>query len=222
MQSGRVVLDAVDVRCVSLATLRGRVAVVPQELCIFHGSWRQNLDPMGEFEEDELKRVLRLTRLENFLLRTARHCVEALEPGPAMLLCLCRALLRLLQGRSKLLMMDAATCRFSPASDADLTAIILRYCRRRGAATLQVSQRAQQAPLYDEVAVMASGRVVEQGPAKKLWVKDGALRRVAKDQGTERMRKTIDLEGSALLYPPGTHNMYTCCATKLKAWIRQR
>eukprot|EP00439_Symbiodinium_sp_Y106_P083308 s433_g23.t1 len=139
IESGRVVLDAVDVRCVSLATLRGRVAVVPQELCIFNGSWRQNLDPMGEFDEDELKRVLRLTRLENFLLRTASDldatiAPEVLEPGPAaasaVLLCLCRALLRLLQGRSKLLMMDAATCRFNPASDADLTAIILRYCRQ--------------------------------------------------------------------------------------------
>lgn len=199
IESGRVVLDAVDVRCVSLATLRGRVAVVPQELCIFNGSWRQNLDPMGEFDEDELKRVLRLTRLENFLLRTASDldatiAPEVLEPGPAaasaVLLCLCRALLRLLQGRSKLLMMDAATCRFNPASDADLTAIILRYCRRRGAAMLQVSQRAQQAPLYDEVAVMATGRVVEQGPAKKLWVKDGALRRVAKDQGLDSSKMT--------------------------------
>lgn len=150
-------------------------------------------------QQDELKRVLRLTRLENFLLRTASDldatiAPEVLEPGPAaasaVLLCLCRALLRLLQGRSKLLMMDAATCRFNPASDADLTAIILRYCRRRGAAMLQVSQRAQQAPLYDEVAVMATGRVVEQGPAKKLWVKDGALRRVAKDQGLDSSKMT--------------------------------
>ncbi|CAE7222631.1 ABCC5, partial [Symbiodinium pilosum] len=52
LESGRVILDAVDVRCVGLTTLRGRVAVVPQELCLFHGTWRENLDPMGEFEED--------------------------------------------------------------------------------------------------------------------------------------------------------------------------
>ncbi|CAE7344942.1 unnamed protein product [Symbiodinium pilosum] len=53
-----------------------------------------------------------------------------------------------------------------------------------------VSQRAQQAPLYDEVAVMAVGRILEQGPAKKLWVKDGALRRMAKEQGLDSSKMT--------------------------------
>eukprot|EP00434_Breviolum_minutum_P031839 symbB.v1.2.028162.t1/scaffold2959.1/size66455/4 len=55
---------------------------------------------------------------------------------------------------------------------------------------MQVSRRVQQAPLYDEVAVMAMGRVTEQGPAKKLWVKDGGLRRMAKEQGLDSGKMT--------------------------------
>ncbi|CAE7204206.1 cctS, partial [Symbiodinium natans] len=201
IESGRVVLDAVDVRSVGLSTLRGRVGVVPQELCIFRGTWRQNLDPMREFEEEDLRRVLRLMRLENFTSELdAAVPLQALGPS-AVLLCLCRAMLRLLEGRSKLLLLDAATCRLTSTSDADLTAIVLRYCRRRGAAVLQVSRRPQQAPLYDEVAVMATGRVVEQGPAKKLWVKDGALRRVAKDQGLDSSKMTKPDAVAARLMP---------------------
>mmetsp|Transcript_20047 Transcript_20047/g.46865 ORF Transcript_20047/g.46865 Transcript_20047/m.46865 type:complete len:197 (+) Transcript_20047:47-637(+) len=159
---------------------------------------------MDEFEEEELQRVLRLTRLENWLLHTTHGLDAQLHPkelGPSgVLLGLCRALLRLLQGRSKLLLLDAVTCRLGP-SDAVLTALLLRYCRRCGAAVLQVSQKAQQAPLYDEVAILAAGRILEQGAAKKLWVRDGALRRVAKEQGLDSSKMTKPDAVAARLAP---------------------
>lgn len=196
-ETGRVLLDGVDTRSVGLSTLRGRIAVVPQEIVLYRGTWRQNLDPMDEFTEDELQMAVRLTRFENWM---TRHTLKGLEQkideadptfgAAAVLLGLSRALLRLLQKRSKLLLLDATTCRLSPSSDADMTALLLRYCRRCAAAILQVSRRVQQAPLYDEVAVMSAGRVTEQGPAKKLWVKDGALRRMAKEQGLDSSKMT--------------------------------
>eukprot|EP00931_Biecheleriopsis_adriatica_P117589 TRINITY_DN93091_c0_g1_i1.p1 TRINITY_DN93091_c0_g1~~TRINITY_DN93091_c0_g1_i1.p1 ORF type:complete len:1261 (-),score=268.76 TRINITY_DN93091_c0_g1_i1:64-3846(-) len=196
LEVGRVCLDSVDVRCVGLSTLRGRIALVPQETFLFRGTWRDNLDPMGEFEEAQLNLVLRLTRFHNWLQRNAPGGLDevigdpaALGPAP-VLLSLSRAFLRLLQGRSKLLVLDSTTCRLSVSSDADLTAIVLRYCRRRGVAVLQASRRLQQAPLYDEVAVMQGGRILEQGAPKKLWVKDGALRRMARDQGLDSSKLT--------------------------------
>lgn len=196
LEAGRVVVDCVDIRSVGLSTLRGRISVVPQETFIFKGTWRSNLDPMGEFEEEQLLQVLRLTRLENWLLREAPRGLD--EPigeaealgATAPLLGLCRGLLRLLQGRSKLLVLDRCTCRLSTKSDADLTAMVLRYCRRREVAVLQASRRLQQAALYDEVAMLQSGRVLEQGPPKKLWVKDSAFRRMAREQGLDSSKLT--------------------------------
>jgi len=197
-ETGRVLLDGIDTRSVGLSTIRGRIAVVPQEVVLYRGTWKQNLDPMNEFTEDDLQMVVRLTRFENWLIRyTSKGLEEEIteaEMGPlgaaAVLLGLSRAMLRLLQKRSKLLLLDATTCCLSPSSDADLTALLLRYARRCGAAVMQVSRRVQQAPLYDEVAVMAMGRVTEQGPAKKLWVKDGGLRRMAKEQGLDSGKMT--------------------------------
>eukprot|EP00930_Biecheleria_cincta_P039131 TRINITY_DN26918_c0_g1_i1.p1 TRINITY_DN26918_c0_g1~~TRINITY_DN26918_c0_g1_i1.p1 ORF type:complete len:2320 (-),score=461.07 TRINITY_DN26918_c0_g1_i1:23-6874(-) len=196
LEAGRVVLDCVDVRSVGLSTLRGRISVVPQETIVFKGTWRINLDPMGEFDEEQLLLVLRLTRLENLLLREAPRGLDELIGEPealgaaAPLLGLCRGLLRLLQGRSKLLVLDRCTCRLSTTSDADLTAMVLRYCRRRGVALLQVSRRLHQAALYDEVAAMQGGRILEQGPPKKLWVKDSAFRRMAREQGLDSSKLT--------------------------------
>ncbi|CAJ1429300.1 unnamed protein product [Effrenium voratum] len=189
-EAGRVLVDNVDLRCVGLATLRGRVAVVPQEVMLYRGTWRQNLDPMDEFNEEDLQLVLRLTRLENWMLHHSCRLDDEVDAKAGPLVALCRAMLRLVRKRSKLLLLDAVTCRLAPAFDADLTAILLRYCRRGGIAVLQTSRRVQQAPLYDEVAAMSNGRILEQGTAKKLWVKDGALRRMAKEQGLDSNRMT--------------------------------
>merc|ERR1719502_402758 len=108
-----------------------------------------------------------------------------MDPALKALLGLSRALLRLLQKRSKLLVMDCTTCNLDAVSDADLTALVLRFCRRREAAVLQASRRVLQSPLYDAVAVMRAGRCVEQGVPRKLWGKDGAFRELARAQNVD-------------------------------------
>eukprot|EP00427_Karlodinium_veneficum_P034432 CAMPEP_0169293278 /NCGR_PEP_ID=MMETSP1016-20121227/63206_1 /TAXON_ID=342587 /ORGANISM="Karlodinium micrum, Strain CCMP2283" /LENGTH=61 /DNA_ID=CAMNT_0009383961 /DNA_START=9 /DNA_END=191 /DNA_ORIENTATION=+ len=50
---------------------------------------------------------------------------------------------------------------------------------------LQASRRVLQSPLYDAVAVMRLGRVVEQGVPRKLWGKDGGFREYARLQGVD-------------------------------------
>jgi len=42
-----------------------------------------------------------------------------------------------------------------------------------------------QAALYDSVAMMRAGRVLEQGTARKLWSKDGAFREYARSLGVD-------------------------------------
>jgi len=195
IESGSVVVDCVDVRSVGLTTLRSRIAYVPQETTIFKGTWRDNLDPMAEFDEEQLDLAIRLTRLSNWLERHAPKGLD--EPLPVAkgkssltselkcLLGISRALLRLLQRRSKLLLLDCATCKLDLKSDADLTVLLLRYCQRREVAVLQTSRRTNQAPLYDSAAVLQSGRLMEYGPVKKLWAKDSAFRAAARAQGVD-------------------------------------
>eukprot|EP00747_Dinoflagellata_sp_TGD_P116895 gnl/TRDRNA2_/TRDRNA2_172478_c3_seq1.p1 gnl/TRDRNA2_/TRDRNA2_172478_c3~~gnl/TRDRNA2_/TRDRNA2_172478_c3_seq1.p1 ORF type:complete len:501 (+),score=108.15 gnl/TRDRNA2_/TRDRNA2_172478_c3_seq1:110-1504(+) len=192
-EAGSVIVDGVDVRSVGLTTLRGRIAVVPQELTLFHGSWRTNLDPLGEFEEEHLNFALRLTRLQNWLDLNAPMGIDEPLPkamGPALraLVGLCRALLRLLQKRSKLLILDRTTCALDETADANITALILRFCRRKEAAVLQASRRLTQAALYDHIAVIKGGRIIEQGPPRKLWARDAAFREMARSMGVDAKR----------------------------------
>merc|ERR1712217_556615 len=139
IESGSVVVDCVDVRSVGLTTLRSRIAYVPQETTLFRGTWRDNLDPMAEFDEEQLNIAMRMTRLSNWLERHAPKGLDEplptadgksnLTPELKCLLGVSRGLLRLLQRRSKLFLLDCTTCKLDVSSDADLTVLMLRYCQ---------------------------------------------------------------------------------------------
>lgn len=111
-----------------------------------------------------------------------------MAPPTQAILGLCRGLLRLLQKRSKLLVLDRTTCRLSATSDADLTALMLRFCQRREVAVLQATRRVTNVPLYDHAAVLKGGKMLEQGPPRLLWANDGAFRALAREQGVDASR----------------------------------
>jgi len=48
---GRVLIDGVDTRELSLRQLRASVAIIPQQPVLFSGTLRNNLDPFGQFAD---------------------------------------------------------------------------------------------------------------------------------------------------------------------------
>jgi ATP-binding cassette subfamily C (CFTR/MRP) protein 1 len=65
LDSGRILVDGVDVASLPLQQLRRGMAVIPQEPVVFSGTVRSNLDPFRECKHDEeLWRVLRECSLE--------------------------------------------------------------------------------------------------------------------------------------------------------------
>jgi len=62
IESGRIVIDDIDIASVGLRTLRGRIAIVPQEPTLFAGTIRHNLDMFGERTDEELLDALASSR----------------------------------------------------------------------------------------------------------------------------------------------------------------
>jgi ATP-binding cassette, subfamily C (CFTR/MRP), member 2 len=54
---GKIVIDGLDITKIGLHDLRSRFGIIPQDPTLFHGSVRYNLDPLGQFTDQQIWEV---------------------------------------------------------------------------------------------------------------------------------------------------------------------
>lgn len=128
LDSGSIEIDHVDIRTVSYKCLRSRLTILPQDAILFSGTLRHNLDPLNQYEEEELWRVLRLvsldTRVEAHPRKLKLEIAERgsnLSIGERRLICIARTLLR----KSKVLVLDEATAHL----DSQTSRLVIQIFR---------------------------------------------------------------------------------------------
>lgn len=64
---GKITIDGIDIATLGLHELRSRFGIIPQDPTLFHGSVRYNLDPLGQYTDDQIWEVIK--SLNNMLSR---------------------------------------------------------------------------------------------------------------------------------------------------------
>lgn len=162
VSQGAVLVGGVPVREAALEDLRDRVAVVSQEVHLFGASIRQNLTLFRDEAEPRLLEVVADVGLDRWLSDQPDGLDSRLDPGAlsageAQLLALARTLLR----DPGLVILDEASARLDPATEARLQAAIDRLLEGRTA--IVIAHRLSTLAKVDEIAVIDGGRVVEHG-----------------------------------------------------------
>jgi ABC-type multidrug transport system fused ATPase/permease subunit len=200
---GAIRIDGVDIRDCSLASLRERVAFVPQDPWLLDGTILDNIIfGRRDIDVENVTTVARQCLVDDFVRRLPDgYATEVgengvlLSGGERRRLAIARAVLR----PADILLLDEPTSGLDATSEAVVTAALRRAARDR--TVVMVSHRLNLARDADLVVVLAGGRLVEQGdPNDLLRLPDSAFARMCalQQQGQQARRWSTEPVDSPL------------------------
>ncbi|WP_240746554.1 ABC transporter transmembrane domain-containing protein [Cryptosporangium phraense] len=162
---GAVLFDGRDIRGATLASLRGQLGVVFQETFLFDGTLRDNigLGRLGAAPED-IEKAARAAQLHEYIMTLPRGYDTPvgergvrLSGGQRQRLAIARALLR----DPAVLLLDEATSALDPRTERLVAETLDQVAG--GRTLIAVTHRLTSIVDYDQIYVLESGQVVEQG-----------------------------------------------------------
>ncbi|MDP9174674.1 MAG: ABC transporter ATP-binding protein/permease [Planctomycetota bacterium] len=181
-QSGRVAIDGVDIRSVSLASLRRQISIVTQDSVIFPGSIAENIaygnplarpglasTPVRVALRQEIEDAAKRAFAHDFILEKPQgydtllgEMGGQLSGGQKQRLCIARAILR----KSPILILDEATSQVDAESEHLIQQAIEHLMHER--TTFVIAHRFSTIVSADTIVVMERGRIVGQGKHDEL------------------------------------------------------
>ncbi|PSS10701.1 hypothetical protein M430DRAFT_145791 [Amorphotheca resinae ATCC 22711] len=196
-ETGKILIDDVDIGLIGLQDLRESITIVPQDPTLFTGTIRSNLDPFDLFTDEDIFTALRRVQLigpasrpetpnlpttdsmngtttpttttnKNIFLNLSSPVTESgSNLSQGQRQLLCLA--RALLKNPKVLMMDEATASIDYNTDSKIQETI----RELKSTIITIAHRLQTIVDYDKVLVLDKGSVVEYGHPHELLKKEG-------------------------------------------------
>lgn len=182
VQQGAVRVDGVDVRRQSMAALRQKIGLVPQNAVLFSGTLRENLQwGRPDADDDALWHALCMAQAESFV-RAMPEGLESriaqggrnLSGGQRQRLTIARALVR----QPEILILDDSASALDLATDAALRQSLSDF----PGTVLMISQRASTLRQCDQILVFEDGRIVGQGSHETLMAQCAIYREIVASQ----------------------------------------
>lgn len=175
--AGRITLDGIDIRELSLDTLRGAIGIVPQEPVLFSGSIRENIAYARPDASDAA--VLRaaqaahawefIERLpEQWSTRVGERGVK-LSGGQRQRIAIARVFLK----DPAVVILDEATSSLDTESERYVEQALEQLLQ--GRTTLLIAHRLSTVRRADRVVVLDQGRIVETGSHDELLQRENGL-----------------------------------------------
>ncbi|KAG8708858.1 hypothetical protein FRC09_000997 [Ceratobasidium sp. 395] len=182
--NGKLLVDGVNIRDLSLRSLRSSLSIVPQDPFLWHSTIRENLDIEGLNSDAEIWQALNQVGMKDAVaaletqLDTVLQDAVAFSRGQRQLLCMARVLLR----KRKIVILDEATSSMDPQTDGKVREIISQELQ--GCTVLSVAHRIATIVNFDLIIVVDDGQVTEIGPPQVLLADSSSkFSKLANSQG---------------------------------------
>jgi ABC-type multidrug transport system fused ATPase/permease subunit len=173
--SGRILVDGVDLQTVTLESFRSKLGVVLQDDFLFEGTIRENiLFPRPEASEDELQKAVHAAYVQEFSDRfedgldtlIGERGVK-LSGGQRQRIAIARAIL----ANPRVLILDEATSNLDTESETLIQSSLKELMK--GRTTFVIAHRLSTIRQADQILVIEQGEIVERGQHEELIAKEG-------------------------------------------------
>jgi len=172
---GRICIDGIDIRQFSIDDLRRQISIVTQEPILFNETVRDNIAyGSPDASEDQIAAAAKAAFAHDFILRFPKgydtmigELGGRLSGGEKQRLCIARALIK----DAPILILDEATSSL----DSEAEAVVQKALENLmiGRTTVVIAHRLSTIAGADRIAVIVSGKIVEQGTHESLLAAKG-------------------------------------------------
>jgi ATP-binding cassette subfamily B protein len=168
--SGQVLVDGQNIAEVTQESLRGSIAVVQQEISLFHRSLLENLRyGKPEASDEEVFRAVEAAKCTEFIKQLPEGFDTLvgergmkLSGGQRQRLAIARAFLM----NAPIVLLDEATSALDTESEQAIQEALARLFK--GRTVLAIAHRLSTLDAFDRIVVLDRGRIVEDGPPRRL------------------------------------------------------
>lgn len=175
VQSGRILIDGLDIRDLNLSDLRQCIGWVSQDVFLFHGTVAENIR-YGSFDatRDQIVQAAKLAEAHEFIEQLPQgydtivgERGQKLSGGQRQRLAIARAILK----DPPILILDEATSAVDNETEAAIQRSLAKITQDR--TTIAIAHRLSTIRHSHCIYVMNQGQIVEQGTHDDLLSEDG-------------------------------------------------
>ncbi len=178
--SGSILVDGIDIREVTLSSLRSQLGLVTQETILFNDSVRANIAyGLDEVPLERIEEAAKAAKAHEFILALPQGYDTSigekgglLSSGQRQRLAIARALLK----NPPVLILDEATSALDTESERLIQAALINVMKNR--TTLVIAHRISTIRNADQIFVVDSGRIAESGTHDELYMKNGIYKKL--------------------------------------------